>query len=436
MPQWVNISKRKSKSYAVFGAMVRILNQAVMDEGSEEAEELFHSVFGSIEAFDEVIYEEVLKKVDQLEKRLERNSKVMKLNVLADFDDFGSESDIEPEVTELPEETYSVLQLLGNLLKTRPELEVAKLATFHSSKEDYGINLHPGRILERYNIDIRKVGGVEKTCTLLKESAEHLSGEKKHTRMLRFRLSNLDPELRVTFIDILKRTGAKIPKSLVMSLDIPEVSTQQETTEATQQFNQLHDDDPEAFEETELQAGQSSLFLQLTAGSEGLDVSLETAANAASSLLDRVIHNSPPQNAFICKECKIPFEFKMEMIEHIEKEHPSAQVSTQTNNRRLDVSLETAAIAASSLIETVIHNSPPPTAFICKECKIPFEFKMEMIEHMKKEHPSAQIPTQTNIGARKKRPMNCFLHYLAIMRPQLRKTNPTLNHQQLTKKLR
>ena len=389
MPQWVNISKRKSKSYAVFGAMVRILNQAVMDEGSEEAEELFHSVFGSIETFDEVIYEEVLRKVDQLEKRLERNSKVMKLSVLEDFDDFGSESDIEPEVTELPEETYSVLQVLGNLLKTRPELEVAKLATFHSSKEDYGINLHPGRILERYNIDIKAVGGVEKTCTLLKESAEHLSGEKKHTRMLRFRLSNLDPESRITFINVLKRTGAKIPKSLVMSLNSPEVeATEQlhgddeETPEATQQFNQLHDDDPvtpevstqNEIEETELQAYQSSLLLQLTAdmeGSEVLDVSLDTAANAASSLLDRVM-----------------------------------------------------------------HNSPPPIAFICKECKIPFEFKMEMIEHMENEHPSAQVPTQTNNGARMKRPMNCFLHYLAIMRPQLRKTNPTLNHQQLTKKLR
>ena len=133
----MNISKRKLKSYAVFGAMVRILNQAVMDEGSEEAEELFHSVFGSIETFDEVIYKEVLRKVDQIEKRSERNSKVMKLNELADFDDFGSETDIEPEVTELPEETFSVLQVLGNLLKTWPELEVAKLATFHSSKEVY-----------------------------------------------------------------------------------------------------------------------------------------------------------------------------------------------------------------------------------------------------------------------------------------------------------
>ena len=66
MPHWT--SKRKIKTYAIFGAIVRVLKKKVDDSKDSEAEDLFQHLFGDVDNFDRVIFHEILSSVDIVEK--------------------------------------------------------------------------------------------------------------------------------------------------------------------------------------------------------------------------------------------------------------------------------------------------------------------------------------------------------------------------------
>ena len=73
MPEWS--SKRKIKTYAIFGAVVLLLKRKVEETGDIETEDLFQHLFGDVDIFDQLIFKEILATVDAVEKKLEQNTK-------------------------------------------------------------------------------------------------------------------------------------------------------------------------------------------------------------------------------------------------------------------------------------------------------------------------------------------------------------------------
>ena len=160
MPEWAHLSKRKIKAYAVFGAMTRILANEVEKSGNDEASNMFHDLFGDVNHFDEVIYAEILRPVQMLEKQLEKNTKSPKMPILdlfpaeLDFDELDTSSVISDDAQIEPETCNSSFSSLFACLQQEVPLVIYKLIVFSSYRGQNVLYVHPQRVLSKYGIKL------------------------------------------------------------------------------------------------------------------------------------------------------------------------------------------------------------------------------------------------------------------------------------------
>ena len=196
-----------------------MIDFAVTQSRCPEARKLFMNKFGSIQTFDNIVYEHVCLKFDNLLKMLQKMQKPGKMLVLDSFE-MSEEEDPEITATEANPETITnffddfegAANALAHFLESREGFEVAKLLLFHGFKDTFALNPHLKRIFEMSGIDMKpfKHLGLTKTCMILDKTAQNLNGKKSTQRLLRVPLCAFGTSLG-PLLSCLKRAGVELP---------------------------------------------------------------------------------------------------------------------------------------------------------------------------------------------------------------------------------
>ena len=80
MPEWS--SKIKIKTYAIFAVDIPLLKQMAEKTADIETEDLFQLLFGDVDIFYQLIFNEILSTVDAVEKHWNKTQKTQVRNIL------------------------------------------------------------------------------------------------------------------------------------------------------------------------------------------------------------------------------------------------------------------------------------------------------------------------------------------------------------------
>ena len=190
MPEWKQRGwHRKISAYAIFPAMVRLLEYVCqLQETDPSAVELFQEVFGSVQAFYEVIVD-LLRRVEKFEQLMSLKMKKaqMSCTTLLDYEDGDIDNDSVKGGQANPKESEFLHILLDSLLSA-PDLEVHKTVSIFSRKNEIvGLNVNSGQCKAIFGLTIPPdVLSILDQCRvyLVKDDATDISGPKSQLRCI------------------------------------------------------------------------------------------------------------------------------------------------------------------------------------------------------------------------------------------------------------
>ena len=211
-PKWtIRGLKRKVKTYAVPGAMLRLLKQMIDELGSRRSLELFESCFGSIEEFDKMLQKEMFQKVDMYEEIMSKNTERMIVPTIAGeiSDDEGSEEteDLFANVDVTEEQNEYLNTFFKDILpqlETQPSTEVRQRMAFGITLGKPYLCIHPELFATFLNVSTENLKSVQDNLPATYKTGRLQTnlGRSKDTRVMKFSTDRLNSEVLNRLVNV------------------------------------------------------------------------------------------------------------------------------------------------------------------------------------------------------------------------------------------